>query len=158
MQAAGPRTGPGLADQPVEPGVEVSDVDVRAHPSAVGETRRHLRRTLQTWGLDDDLVDTAVLCLSEVATNAIVHTGAGAELRATLDQGVLTVTVRDRGRSAGGWSVDQAGERPGDDTPDGDPDPLRVHGRGLQVLDALADRWGSELDQVGTTVWFVLET
>ncbi len=153
VQAAAPRHGPGLRDQPVGRGVEVSDLDVDAHPSAVGETRRHLRRTLLAWGVDEDVVDTAVLCLSEVVTNAIVHTGAGAELRATLDQGLLTVTVRDRGRHAGDRPLDPTGDR----DPADEPDPLRVHGRGLQVLDALADRWGSELDQVGTTVWFVLE-
>ena len=107
LQGGAPRHGPGLRDQPVGPGVEVSDLDVEAHPSAVGETRRHLRRTLRAWGVDEDVVDTAVLCLSEIVTNAIVHTGAGAELRATLDQGLLTVTVRDRGRHADERSLDR---------------------------------------------------
>jgi hypothetical protein len=37
------------------------------------------------------------------------------------------------------------------------PEPLQVHGRGLQLVDALSARWGSRLDEVGTTVWFVLE-
>ena len=36
-------------------------------------------------------------------------------------------------------------------------DPLAVHGRGLQIVDACSTRWGSELDAVGMTVWFVLE-
>jgi len=36
-------------------------------------------------------------------------------------------------------------------------DPLAVHGRGLQLVDAFSTRWGSELDAVGMTVWFVLE-
>jgi hypothetical protein len=34
---------------------------------------------------------------------------------------------------------------------------LAVHGRGLQLVDAFSTRWGSELDAVGMTVWFVLE-
>ena len=34
---------------------------------------------------------------------------------------------------------------------------MRVHGRGLQLVEALADRWGSERDAAGTTVWFVIE-
>ena len=99
VQAAGPPRAGARATSRSSPGSRSATSTSDAHPSAVGETRRHLRRTLQAWGVDDDLVDTAVLCLSEVVTNAIVHTGAGAELRATLDQGVLTVTVRDRGRT-----------------------------------------------------------
>jgi len=35
-------------------------------------------------------------------------------------------------------------------------DSLQVHGRGLQVVEALASRWGYELDVEGTTVWFEL--
>ena len=34
---------------------------------------------------------------------------------------------------------------------------MRVHGRGLQLVEALSDRWGSERDAAGTTVWFALE-
>ena len=37
-------------------------------------------------------------------------------------------------------------------------DPLQVHGRGLQLVDSLVARWGSERDSAGTTVWFVLES
>ena len=146
VQATAPRSGPGLADQQVGPGVTVSDLVVDADPRAVGETRRHLRAALSGWGVDDDTADTAVLCLSEVITNAIIHTGAPSEMRAALDRGVLTVTVRDRGASS----------RPADEPRD-ETDPLRVHGRGLQVVEELSDRWGSELDAVGATVWFVLE-
>ena len=34
---------------------------------------------------------------------------------------------------------------------------MRVSGRGLMLVEALADRWGSEVDASGTTAWFVLE-
>ena len=103
--------------------------------------------TLASWGIDadTDTVDTAILCLSELVTNAMIHTDAGCELRVVLDRGVLTTTVRDGGSSLvvdlGNITVD----------------PLAVHGRGLQLVDALSTRWGSELDTVGMTVWFVLE-
>jgi len=147
VQAAAPRREHGLADLPVEPGTQVSHTVVDADPRSVGEARRHLRRSLAEWGVDDDVVDTAVLCLSELVTNAVIHTGAPSEVRATLEQGLLTVTVRDQGA---------AGRSPAG-TRDERLDPLRVHGRGLQMVGALVARWGSELDTVGTTVWFVLE-
>ena len=113
----------------------------RAPPATA---RRFLREFLQRAEVSDDVAATAELCLSELVTNAIVHAGGRSELRATLDT-ALTVSVRDHG-----------GQAP-DAAPDDDPDPLRVHGRGLQLVEALADRWGSERDALGTSVWFALE-
>jgi anti-sigma regulatory factor (Ser/Thr protein kinase) len=113
-------------------------------PRAAGSARRFLREFLSGDGVSDDVAATAELCLSELVTNSIVHAGGRIEVRATLDAS-LTVSVRDRG----GPALDAA--------PDADPDPLRVHGRGLQLVEALADRWGSERDAVGSRVWFSLE-
>lgn len=145
-QLRAPRVGLRLADEPVDDGVLAFDCEVEGDPRAVGTARRFLRRALADRGLDDDVVDTAVLCLSEIVTNAVIHTGVPSELRLVLDAEVLTVTVRDGGS--------HHRERPGAPA---DDDPLRVHGRGLQLVDALSARWGSELDATGTTVWFVLE-
>jgi anti-sigma regulatory factor (Ser/Thr protein kinase) len=113
-------------------------------PRAAGAARRFLRELLARAEVPDEVAATAELCLSELVTNAIVHAGGRVELRASLDS-ALTVSVRDRG-----------GPAP-EAAPDADPDPLRVHGRGLQLVEALADRWGSERDALGTSVWFALE-
>jgi anti-sigma regulatory factor (Ser/Thr protein kinase) len=113
-------------------------------PRAAGVARRFLREFLERIDVSDELAATAELCLSELVTNAIVHAGGRSELRAVFDS-ALTVSVRDRGGDAS------------DAAPDDDPDPLRVHGRGLQLVEALADRWGSERDAIGTSVWFSLE-
>lgn len=119
-------------------------------PRSVGLARRFLREFLAESDVADDLAETAQLCLSELVTNAVVHAGTTSELRANIDSGVLTVAVRDHGRARPGGRLPEA-------RPDPDPDPLRVHGRGLQLVEALADRWGSERDASGTTVWFILE-
>jgi anti-sigma regulatory factor (Ser/Thr protein kinase) len=113
-------------------------------PRAARDARRFLRDFLARDGVSEDLAATAELCLSELVTNSIVHAGGRIEVRATVDSS-LTVSVRDRG-----------GPAP-DAAPDDDPDPLRVHGRGLQLVEALADRWGSERDAIGSRVWFSLE-
>jgi len=113
-------------------------------PRAAGNARHFLRDFLAGDGVSDDTAATAELCVSELVTNSIVHAGGRIEVRATLDTS-LTVSVRDRG----GPALDAA--------PDADPDPLRVHGRGLQLVEALADRWGSERDAIGSRVWFALE-
>lgn len=146
-QARGARVDGALADVAVGPDVLVADHDVDGDPRAVGGARRFLRTRLDDWGIDDDSVDSAVLCLSELVTNAVIHTGAPAEVRAVLDGGVLTVAVRDRGNHRGARPTDA----------DVHEDPLRVHGRGLQLVAGLSSRWGSDLDAVGTTVWFVLD-
>lgn len=134
-----------LEDEPVPHGALTATYSVAADPRAVATARHFVRRTLSAWGVDEDTVDNAVLCLSELVTNAIIHTDAGCEVRVVLDRGVLTTTVRDGGSSV---VVDLSGVT---------VDPLAAHGRGLQLVDALSTRWGSELDAVGMTVWFMLE-
>ncbi|WP_353352734.1 ATP-binding protein [Intrasporangium sp. DVR] len=133
-----------LDDAPVPSGALAATFSVTADPRAVAPARHHVRRTLSGWGVDDDTVDDAVLCLSELVTNAIIHCGSGCQVRVVLDRGVLTTTVRDAGSSV------VAGLR------SATADPLAVHGRGLRLVDAVATRWGSELDAGGMTVWFML--
>ena len=138
------RTQEKVRDRAVAAGGLAAVHDVPSHPAGVAEARRFLRRALDEWGVDPEACDTAVLCLSELVTNAVIHADSGCAVRALLEDDVLTVTVRDRG-SPYAAPVELAEE------------PLRVHGRGLQVVEALATRWGSELDLEGTTVWFTLE-
>lgn len=139
-----------MPEEPAIPeGSLTTSVLLEGEPRATGAARRFLRGHLRTWGVDDDASDDAQLCLSELVTNAVVHAGTASELRVVLDGGLLTVTVRD----LGGLGKPATGEP----SPSEDLDPLRVYGRGLQLVDALSDRWGSERDVTGTTVWFALE-
>jgi PAS domain S-box-containing protein len=85
----------------------------------------------------EHLVESATLLLSEVVTNAFVHVGT---------QVLVLVWSTDKGVRV---EVEDAGSHA----------PARRHyvgtagtGRGLQLLDELADRWGT----VGKTVWFEL--
>jgi anti-sigma regulatory factor (Ser/Thr protein kinase) len=120
-------------------------------PRAPGAARRFLRDRLGEWDIDEDTVDSAQLCLSELVTNVVMHARTASELTLHLEDGVLTVVVRDLGGSS----------RSGDPASTAQPaevdDPLRVYGRGLMLVDAIASRWGSEVDASGTTAWFILE-
>jgi anti-sigma regulatory factor (Ser/Thr protein kinase) len=118
--------------------------EVMPEAAAVAGARKFLRRTLEGWGVEEETADTAVLCLSELVTNAVIHSHDGCVVRVRLDEGVLHTTVRDHGTAHAASHVQVE-------------DPLRVHGRGLLVVEALATRWGYELDTEGTTVWFELE-
>jgi anti-sigma regulatory factor (Ser/Thr protein kinase) len=139
-QHGGTLPGHSLAFEPVPPGARVATHVVAAAPHEVSFAREFVRSTLAAWGIEGESLDTAVLCASELVTNAIIHTQDGCELRVVLHDAVLTATVRDAGTAAArpdtsGW------------------DPLAVRGRGLQLVEALSERWGSELHHRGMTVW-----
>ncbi len=110
-------------------------------PDAVAMARAYV--TEQLHPLPVALCETAALLVSELATNAILH-----------GPGSFEVSV---GRSAIGVRVGVS------DAGGGDPI-LRApaltdeHGRGLQLVAALADRWGvaANVDSPGKTVWFEL--
>ncbi len=115
--------------------------EMAADLPAVAGARRFLRGTLETWGIDADLVDDAVLCLAELVTNAIVHTHGGCRVWARLAGHVLRIEVVDRG-SLGPVRIASAGEMAG-------------HGRGLQLVAALASRTGR--DAAACRAWFELD-
>jgi anti-sigma regulatory factor (Ser/Thr protein kinase)/GNAT superfamily N-acetyltransferase len=131
---------PTLAAEPAPPEALVETFDVPGDAAAISDARRTLRAILERWPVDGERVEDAVLCLSELVTNAHMHTQGGCSVRVMLDDGVLTLGVRDNGPGEGGSA----------ELPD---EVLRVHGRGLQIVGAVASRWTSEVDSVGSTVW-----
>lgn len=145
IQRATTRASVSLEAEPVPAGARAATYSVAADPRAVAQARHFAFRTLTAWAVDETTINNAVLCLSELVTNAVIHTDAGCELRLVLDEGVLTTTVRDGGSNV---VIDPSHVR---------EDPLAVHGRGLQLVDAFSSRWGSQLDAGGMSVWFVLE-
>jgi anti-sigma regulatory factor (Ser/Thr protein kinase) len=99
--------------------------------------------TLEGWGADA-LVDDAVLLVSELVTNAVLHAGTDIEVALHLEGGCLRVDVRDgdpRAPSVRHYST------------------LSGTGRGLALVDQLARRWSIDPspDGTGKTVWFELE-
>ncbi|MFC8537687.1 ATP-binding protein [Streptomyces sp. NPDC057249] len=115
---------------------------LRAHPESVAAARRLTKARLGEWGTGDDTLDAAVLIVSELVTNAVVHTTSArvlCELRC-LD-GRLRVSVQDQGHQPDGPRLG----RGADDE----------HGRGLLLVDSLARSWGSRDagDGSGRIVW-----
>ena len=124
-------------------------IELEGDPRAAGAVRRFLREQLGSWDVDDDTIDNAELLASELVNNVIMHARSAFQLNVHLEERALTVTVRDVGR----------GSPPAGDhhSPVQDDDSMRVFGRGLTLIDAIADRWGSDRDVSGTIAWFVLE-
>ena len=74
-----------------------------AAPEAVGEARRATRELAQGYGVDDVLITSILLCVSEAVTNAVVHAyrdhaePGDIELEARKLDGYLCIYVRDSG-------------------------------------------------------------
>lgn len=115
----------------------------RADLRAVGEVRRALRE-LMRHRCRTDAADVAELLITELVTNALVHTDQGAEVSASLGGSRLRVEVRD-----------YAARRPRPHVPFADDG---THGRGLALVQALADAWGVDgsAGGGGKVVWFEL--
>lgn len=107
----------------------------------VPEAARTARHALR--GLLPGTSDVAELLLTEVVANAVRHAGHGeVTVRAHLLSGLLRVEV-----------LDGSPDLPPDA---GDPGPEAESGRGLLLIEALAERWGATPTHGGKCVWFEL--
>jgi len=88
--------------------------------------------------------DDAALCVSELAANAVSHAATTFRVGVSDECGVLHIEVCDSGEAANVAIADTS-------------DVGRPGGRGLQIIDALAVRWGVRHHRMGTLVWLDLE-
>jgi anti-sigma regulatory factor (Ser/Thr protein kinase) len=114
-----------------------------AVPPSAANARRFVGAALLRWDVEADVADVALLLTSELVTNAYRHAACDAQVSAVRRPDVVRVEVHD----SGGGRVQR---RP--------LDPERADGRGLNIVDALATRWGSTTSESGTLVWFELAT
>jgi anti-sigma regulatory factor (Ser/Thr protein kinase) len=116
-------------------------------PAEVGRARRWARSRLAGSGVapDEPLAETLVLIISELVTNAVVHTGCPAVLR-------MLFRATAPGSADGTVRVEVA------DTSTCPPAPRHAQrdetgGRGLELVDGLADRWGWQPEGAGKRIW-----
>jgi len=118
-----------------------ASVDLPPVPSSVPLARRLVRNVLSTWAAPQDRED-AELLVTELVANVVDHAGgdaltlelelAGAWLRiAVVDGSAIQPVVRE---------LSQTEHR----------------GRGMQLVAAIADRWGADEHNGGKRVWFEL--
>ena len=106
---------------------------------SAGEARRMVRRALDGW-TDEERLDDIVLCVSELVTNAIVHADSGPRVMVHVRPAVIHVEISDDSETH-----PVIGEAGPDDT----------SGRGMSILSAYSDRWGSlRRSGGGKTGWF----
>ncbi|TPQ20375.1 ATP-binding protein [Streptomyces sporangiiformans] len=112
----------------------------RRERQSIPAAREFTRAALEDWGVRKETCDDVLLCVSELATNALLHgvpPGRGFHLRLfPYGDGALRVEVHDSG--------------------DGEP---RVEwsegesGRGLLLVSSVADKWGVAERDPGKIVW-----
>ncbi|MRK02672.1 SpoIIE family protein phosphatase [Aeromicrobium sp. S22] len=109
--------------------------------ATVAEARQFVVERLNRWHVPEPVTRDMALITSELVTNAMVHGGAPVELRLRCAGTQVLVEVQD----------DAAGEMPRPR----DPAQTDEHGRGLHIVDALSDEWGTRGTERGKTVWSV---
>ncbi len=108
-------------------------------PEAVRHARRFSRRTLRTWGIEDDAMDAVLLVVSELVTNALVHTEGPVRLDLTLINHRLRLAVADSSPrtpvkpTSIGWEA--------------------TGGRGILLVEAMSAAWGTVPVSGGKQVW-----
>lgn len=117
----------------------ISRVVLPATPIAARRARQIVAERCAAW--DSDLVETAQLLTSELVTNAVIHGRSDVSLQVSVEGDLLRVDVSD------------------DNSRHPQPQPLdaeALDGRGLQIVQLLAARWGVADDPLGKRVWFEL--
>ncbi|MFF6775564.1 SpoIIE family protein phosphatase [Streptomyces sp. NPDC012637] len=117
----------------------------QAEPERIAAAREQTRQLLHDWN-DGEQVDSAVLMVSEMVTNVLVHTDGDALL-------VAEVVCRDHTRRLRVEVADASDELPHKRH----PGEMASSGRGLILMEMLAHRWGVDPRGEGKAIWFELE-
>lgn len=117
-----------------------ASMEVPAEPTAPGRVRHWLSAQLTIWAVPEQVISSAVLCTSELTTNALLHAGTAARVEIDLSPERLLVSVADSGTR--GAVTRTRTEK------------LSSRGRGLGLIEQLSDAWGTDPTVRGSTVWF----
>lgn len=118
-------------------------------PEAVSAVRRRARTVLARWRVPAATADDALLVISELATNAILHARPPAVLHLSLPEPGSGRALR--------IEVTDAGPAPRPGPSHAGPEEHRESGRGTDIVAALATRHGTSRHAGRTTRWAVLE-
>ncbi|MFD8685386.1 ATP-binding protein [Streptomyces sp. NPDC059651] len=109
-------------------------------PESAAAARDLARTALAAWG-QQELTDGALLVLTELVSNAVKYGRIGA-MRVIITwptESFIRLGVVDRSKTIPMMQLDSSGDH--------------IHGRGLLLVDALTDRWGTDLYRWGKQVW-----
>ncbi|MEU6309638.1 SpoIIE family protein phosphatase [Streptomyces sp. NPDC047014] len=116
----------------------------QAEPERIAGARRQIRELLHDWA-DEEQVDSVVLMVSEMVTNVLVHTDGDAVLVAEAAGELGTRRLRVE-------VADASDELPHKRH----PGEMASSGRGVLLMEMLADAWGVDPRGEGKSIWFEL--
>ncbi|MFD1312970.1 ATP-binding protein [Streptomyces sp. NPDC048448] len=109
-------------------------------PRSAGAARALVRVALAAWQ-QEELVEDALNIITELVSNAVAHARLSS-IRIIVTRPTenwVRLAVVDRSRTVPQLRSDSNGDQ--------------IHGRGLVLVDALSDRWGTDIHRWGKTVW-----
>ncbi|MDP9101777.1 MAG: PAS domain S-box protein [Actinomycetota bacterium] len=124
----------------MEAGAVTRSLSLPPEPHSAGRARRFLAELLVEMGRADWL-ESALLAVSEVVTNSVLHARTSLTVTASVDQQRLLVEVRDE-------SPALPSERHYDAT--------ATTGRGMTLIQSVTDSYGVSHHPRGKGVWFVI--
>jgi anti-sigma regulatory factor (Ser/Thr protein kinase) len=124
------------------PVTDTAQIQLPPTARSVPAARRHVLATLDEWHLEA-LRDVAALLTSEIVTNAVLHARTDVTVTVEREDDAVRVSVAD------GSPVAPALRHHSD---------TATTGRGLRLIQNLADAWSVDADADGKTVWFRLST
>ncbi|MEE1754686.1 SpoIIE family protein phosphatase [Streptomyces sp. SP18CS02] len=116
---------------------EVAVWDLEADPEGVSRARALAAGQVRAWGLDEELVFTTEVVVSELVTNAIRYASGPIQLRLIRDR-TLICEVSDTGHTSPHLrraAIDDEG------------------GRGLFLIAQMTQQWGTRYTPTGKTIW-----
>ncbi|MFG2844736.1 ATP-binding protein [Kitasatospora sp. NPDC048296] len=120
-----------------------NEVRLPSRPESGPVARKLVLDVLESWDLHP-LLEAGELLTSELVSNAVRHAaGRTIGLHVSRKPGWLRVEIRDSSRALPCMILAEA-------------KPVNERGRGLKIVDDLADRWGADLLPRGKGVWFEL--
>jgi serine phosphatase RsbU (regulator of sigma subunit)/anti-sigma regulatory factor (Ser/Thr protein kinase) len=120
----------------------LASTDLPAHALSARRARRFVLAALEALGVRAPAIEeVAELLTSEVVTNAVLHAGSGVRVLVEGMPGGVRISVTDT-------DPQMPALRP--------PADQAESGRGLHLVDTLADRWGVAPAPTGKAVWFEL--
>ncbi|WP_199549205.1 ATP-binding protein [Streptomyces sp. N35] len=121
------------------------------HPASVGLARLRVRDHLAAWGHsgEEGAVADTILLVSELATNVVRH---GPVLEREFE---VAVTVL----ADGSCLIEVSDESPAEPVLRIQDGPFAEHGRGMHLVDSVAETWGVwQRGRYGKTVWALVAT
>jgi anti-sigma regulatory factor (Ser/Thr protein kinase) len=118
----------------------VARMECAGAPASIPDARNFVAACLT--GQSRDAIDVAALLVTELATNAVVHAHGAFEVRVAVGTSSIRVGVHDHD------------PRPPEHLP---PEPGRIGGWGIHLVDRLAADWGVDPNGSGKCVWFELD-